>query len=138
MRRCGASRPGRLSDDPDGTAARRLRPAAGRAPRTNGPGTGDRIRGALPDRASRKVSVRDRRPVRSDRRGAAETPIDTVSAPSAAPAAPPRPRPRPWTVFASTPFRKLWAATALSLFGDFFSYIAMAWLVLQLTGSSVA
>ncbi len=41
-------------------------------------------------------------------------------------------------MFASTPFRKLWAATALSLFGDFFSYIAMAWLVLQLTGSSVA
>jgi hypothetical protein len=29
-------------------------------------------------------------------------------------------------------------ATTLSLFGDFFSYIAMAWLVLQLTGSSLA
>jgi MFS family permease len=49
-----------------------------------------------------------------------------------------RPRPRPWTVLASSPFRKLWAATALSLFGDFFSYIATAWLVLQLTGSSLA
>jgi hypothetical protein len=48
------------------------------------------------------------------------------------------PRPRPWTVFSSGPFRKLWAATTLSLFGDFFSYIAMAWLVLQLTGSSLA
>jgi Transmembrane secretion effector len=47
-------------------------------------------------------------------------------------------RPRPWTVFASGSFRKLWAATTLSLFGDFFSYIAMAWLVLQLTGSSLA
>jgi MFS family permease len=47
-------------------------------------------------------------------------------------------RPRPWTVFSSGPFRKLWAATTLSLFGDFFSYIAMAWLVLQLTGSSLA
>lgn len=47
-------------------------------------------------------------------------------------------RPRPWTVFASTPFRQLWLATALSLFGDFFSYVAMAWLVLQLTGSSLA
>jgi len=46
--------------------------------------------------------------------------------------------PRPWTVFASAPFRKLWVATTLSLFGDFFSYIAMAWLVLQLTGSSLA
>jgi hypothetical protein len=48
------------------------------------------------------------------------------------------PRPRPWTVFSSGSFRKLWAATTLSLFGDFFSYIAMAWLVLQLTGSSLA
>jgi hypothetical protein len=50
----------------------------------------------------------------------------------------PTPRPRPWTVFSSGPFRKLWVATTLSLFGDFFSYIAMAWLVLQLTGSSLA
>ncbi|HEV2966931.1 MAG TPA: MFS transporter, partial [Candidatus Dormibacteraeota bacterium] len=47
-------------------------------------------------------------------------------------------RRRPWTVFSSGSFRKLWAATTLSLFGDFFSYIAMAWLVLQLTGSSLA
>ena len=50
----------------------------------------------------------------------------------------PATRPRPWTVFASSPFRKLWAASMLSLFGDFFSYVAMAWLVLQLTGSSLA
>lgn len=48
------------------------------------------------------------------------------------------PRRRPWTVFASRSFRKLWAATTLSLFGDFFSYIAMSWLVLQLTGSALA
>src|SRR5712664_3179474 len=48
------------------------------------------------------------------------------------------PRPRPWTVMASGPFRRLWVGTTLSLFGDFFSYIAMAWLVLQLTGSSLA
>jgi hypothetical protein len=41
-------------------------------------------------------------------------------------------------VFSSGSFRKLWVATALSLFGDFFSYIALAWLVLQLTGSSLA
>jgi len=47
-------------------------------------------------------------------------------------------RARPWTVFASGPFRKLWVATTLSLFGDFFSYIAIAWLVLQITGSSLA
>jgi hypothetical protein len=47
-------------------------------------------------------------------------------------------RPRPWTVFASSPFRKLWGATALSLAGDSFSYVAMAWLVLQITGSSLA
>jgi MFS family permease len=49
-----------------------------------------------------------------------------------------RMRPRPWTVFASGPFRRLWVATTLSLFGDFFSYVAMAWLILQLTGSSLA
>ncbi len=47
-------------------------------------------------------------------------------------------RPRPWTVFRSGAFRKLWGATALSLAGDSFSYVAMAWLVLQLTGSSLA
>ncbi|HYM66772.1 MAG TPA: MFS transporter [Patescibacteria group bacterium] len=41
-------------------------------------------------------------------------------------------------VFASRPFRRLWVASALSLLGDSFSYIAMAWLVLQLTGSSLA
>jgi hypothetical protein len=34
--------------------------------------------------------------------------------------------------------RNLWAATSLSLIGDFFSYVAIAWLVLQLTGSSLA
>src|SRR6266849_7585446 len=50
----------------------------------------------------------------------------------------PSARPRPWTVFASGPFRKLWVGTTLSMFGDFFSYIAMSWLVLQLTGSSLA
>lgn len=48
------------------------------------------------------------------------------------------PKPRPWTVFASPSFRKLWVAATLSLFGDFFSYIALAWLVLELTGSSLA
>src|SRR6202158_6329931 len=58
---------------------------------------------------------------------------ELISAPAVA-----TPRPRPWTVFSSGSFRKLWVATTLSLFGDFFSYIAMAWLVLQLTGSSLA
>jgi hypothetical protein len=47
-------------------------------------------------------------------------------------------RPRPWTVFSSGSFRKLWVANTLSLFGDFFSYVALAWLVLQLSGSSLA
>jgi len=50
----------------------------------------------------------------------------------------PRPSRRPWTLLASGPFRNLWVAATLSLFGDFFSYIAIAWLVLQLTGSSLA
>ncbi|HEX2648285.1 MAG TPA: MFS transporter, partial [Candidatus Dormibacteraeota bacterium] len=48
------------------------------------------------------------------------------------------PRRRPWSVFTSASFAKLWAGTTLSLFGDFFSVVAMAWLVLQLTGSSFA
>jgi MFS family permease len=52
-------------------------------------------------------------------------------------AAPAKP-PRPWTLFASGAFRNLWAATALSLVGENFSYIAFAWLVLLLTGSSLA
>ena len=59
--------------------------------------------------------------------------IDTATPQLDAPA-----KPRPWTVFSSTSFRKLWVASTLSLFGDFFSYIAMAWLVLQLTGSGLA
>ena len=45
---------------------------------------------------------------------------------------------RPWEVLRSGPMRNLWAATSLSLVGDFFSYVAIAWLVLQLTGSSLA
>ena len=39
-------------------------------------------------------------------------------------------------VFESGPFRCAWAASTLSLLGDFFSYVAIAWLVLQLTGSA--
>src|SRR5215467_10486312 len=59
---------------------------------------------------------------------------ETTTTPVAAAATPRR---NPWTVFRSGPFRNLWLAGTLSLFGDFFSYIAMAWLVLQLTGSSL-
>ena len=47
-------------------------------------------------------------------------------------------RPSPGSVFGSSTFRKLWIGLALSLMGDFFNYIAMAWLVLSLTGSSLA
>lgn len=46
--------------------------------------------------------------------------------------------PRLWSIFSSASFLKLFAATTLSLYGYFFSYIAMAWLVLLLTGSSLA
>ena len=46
--------------------------------------------------------------------------------------------PNRWSVLSSPSFLKLWAGSTLSLFGYFFSFIAMAWLVLQLTGSSVA
>src|ERR1700693_3464892 len=43
-----------------------------------------------------------------------------------------------WGVFRSSAFRKLWVSLTFSLLGDVFSYVAMAWLVLQLTGSSLA
>ena len=43
-----------------------------------------------------------------------------------------------WSVLSSPSFLKLWTASTLSLFGYFFSSIAEAWLVLQLTGSSLA
>lgn len=49
-----------------------------------------------------------------------------------------QPRPRPWAIFKSLSFDKLFVATTLSFFGYFFSFIAMAWLVLQLTGSGLA
>jgi hypothetical protein len=52
--------------------------------------------------------------------------------------APVAPRRRPWSVLRSANFLKLFVASELSLFGDFFTYIALAWLVLQLTGSSLA
>lgn len=55
-------------------------------------------------------------------------------------ATPPAPRQRMHrlAVLRSADFRKLWVANNLSLIGDFFSYVALAWLVLQLTGSSLA
>ena len=45
---------------------------------------------------------------------------------------------RPWRILASGPFRSLWAAHLLTLLGESFSYVAMPWLVLQLTGSGLA
>ncbi|HET9410989.1 MAG TPA: MFS transporter [Candidatus Dormibacteraeota bacterium] len=58
----------------------------------------------------------------------------------AQPATPPASRVRVnrLAVLRSADFRKLWVANNLSLVGDFFSYVALAWLVLQLTGSSLA
>jgi MFS family permease len=50
----------------------------------------------------------------------------------------PRPRAKRLALLRSAEFRKLWVANNLSLIGDFFSYVALAWLVLQLTGSSLA
>jgi MFS family permease len=58
--------------------------------------------------------------------------------PAAITQSPARARARPWTALHSADYRKLFVATNLSLLGDFFSYVALAWLVLQLTGSSLA
>src|SRR5690349_13294048 len=60
--------------------------------------------------------------------------IDETSAPAVAETT----RQSRWSVLSSPSFIKLWVASTLSLFGYFFSFIAMAWLVLQLTGSSLA
>lgn len=46
--------------------------------------------------------------------------------------------PKPWAVLRSPSFSKLWIAIAHSMIGDFFSYVAIACLVLQLAGSSLA
>jgi hypothetical protein len=47
-------------------------------------------------------------------------------------------RPRPWRILAGPGFRALWGAHLLTLFGEAFSFVAMPWLVLQLTGSGLA
>jgi MFS family permease len=64
--------------------------------------------------------------------------MEALTAPPAASEVTQPKRPSPWSVFRSSTFRKLWIGLALSLVGDFFNYIAMAWLVLSLTGSSLA
>ncbi|HEY1295579.1 MAG TPA: MFS transporter [Chloroflexota bacterium] len=48
------------------------------------------------------------------------------------------PRPARWQVLRSRAFLVLLGAQGASLLGDFFNYVAVAWLVLQLTGSNLA
>jgi MFS family permease len=50
----------------------------------------------------------------------------------------PTARPARWQVLRSRAFLVLLAAQAASLLGDFFNYVAVAWLVLELTGSNLA
>src|SRR5215469_9485165 len=50
----------------------------------------------------------------------------------------PQPRPARWQVLRSSAFLLLLGAQAASLLGDFFNYVAVAWLVLDLTGSNLA
>jgi hypothetical protein len=47
-------------------------------------------------------------------------------------------QPARWQVLHSRSYLVLLAAQAASLLGDFFNYVAVAWLVLELTGSSLA
>lgn len=49
-----------------------------------------------------------------------------------------RSRPARWRVLRSRAYLVLLAAQAASLLGDFFNYVAVAWLVLELTGSNLA
>jgi transmembrane secretion effector len=64
--------------------------------------------------------------------------METTPAAEVKPAHTPPERTRPWTLLRSPDFVKLFAVSNLSLVGDFFSYVALAWLVLQVTGSSLA
>jgi hypothetical protein len=50
----------------------------------------------------------------------------------------PPPRASRWSVLRSRAYLILLAAQFASLLGDFFNYVAVAWLVLQLTGSNLA
>src|SRR5947209_5447720 len=126
-------------DDPDGAESRRHGADARRAPRRDGESARDRPLRAFAHRPPPRVRAPSGRPHRPDRaRAQAGVTVEQLTAPLPEPTAEPQPRPRPWSVVASASFRKLWMATTLSLFGDFFSYVAMAWLVLQLTGSSLA
>ena len=43
-----------------------------------------------------------------------------------------------WHVLRSRAYLTLLAAQSASLLGDFFNYVALAWLVLELTGSNLA
>src|SRR5215475_8781665 len=49
-----------------------------------------------------------------------------------------QPRPARWQVLRSRAFLVLLGAQAASLLGDFSNYVAVAWLVLELTGSNLA
>jgi len=64
--------------------------------------------------------------------------MTTTTAP-AAPVEPlPEPPPRPRHPIALPHFRNLWVGATISLLGDQFYLVALPWLVLQLTGSSLA
>src|SRR5579859_1486170 len=58
--------------------------------------------------------------------------------PAAAASAAAAPTPARKTLFANKHFRNLWLGGTVSLFGDQFYLVALPWLVLQLTGSSLA
>lgn len=62
--------------------------------------------------------------------------IDVVE--QAAPKGAQQQQPPRWAVLRSRDFLKLSVSSELSLFGDFFNVVALAWLVLQVTGSSLA
>src|SRR6188508_213246 len=47
-------------------------------------------------------------------------------------------RPRLWAPARLASFRYLWLGQSLSLLGDGLSYVAFAWITLELTGSSLA
>ena len=69
----------------------------------------------------------------------ATAPVDLPSAPSQSPVpASDGPAAKLGHPLAISHFRNLWLGSAVSLFGDQFYLVALPWLVLQLTGSSLA
>src|SRR5689334_3568223 len=114
------------SDDPYGIRPRRLCAHAARARRRDRACARLCSLRALANRPADGLPAQPRRPRGPNRTQPSAGAVMQTAEEVITPEAPPSVRARPWSVLSSSAFRKLWFATILSLFGDFFSYVAMA------------